>query len=636
VLFGAIVWAAPGPDPVGTLEVVSEPAGGQIIVNGRPAGRTPATLENVPIGDIRVEVRLEGYEPAEAAVRLKAGQVRRVKLTLRRLKGVGSIAVAVEPEGSDVFLGYAARGKTPCVIQNVPAGTHTVRVTREGFVPFETEITVRAGAETAVPGRLAPLGDLPDGDTPLLPPDLTASGTVNEDEEKALKPVRDLIEGRAYAQALGRLLKMNADEAFAAYRARIARDLALIPAMQRVLDAAAAALAEKRGTDLELELRSGIRLRGHLIEVAGGRLRLQLGATEKALALADLSTTEIAHLAASRLDRTDPDTHAALAVFYAAEGEFRRAERSILLAAGGRRPPRLGLARLQNFLAAQKAWAQQLEAEREKAEETKPEPEPPEETEKPEPPPARVILVDYARSYGVPEAAVEALARYGITVQVQRRVEYATDLEKVHVLYIHERDARERPLSKADVTAIGRFVQNGGALVYMGTFRGPVRVSGETSEPRDGDDPPDTWAILLKALGVELQRDYYRWGPRGDGAREMPREFVPATESDKRHPVNRGVHEVWFAAPVSTLRAARRFSIVQRLAWFGDAGPRPAARPAVAAAAEIGKGRLLVLSGGLYLGTVTNEQGREFRNDAKRFYFNALVWAAQPVRPPAR
>lgn len=54
-----------------TLSITSDPPGAQLIVNGQPAGRTPAELAFSHHGTYRVELRKKGYRPVLDALRLR-------------------------------------------------------------------------------------------------------------------------------------------------------------------------------------------------------------------------------------------------------------------------------------------------------------------------------------------------------------------------------------------------------------------------------------------------------------------------------------------------------------------------------------------------------------------------------------
>jgi len=69
----------------------------------------------------------------------------------------GSIAVASNPAEAKVYLDEADTGKiTPCTLDNVPAGNHTVKLMKEGYRDFEQSVTVRGKQTANVNANLIP------------------------------------------------------------------------------------------------------------------------------------------------------------------------------------------------------------------------------------------------------------------------------------------------------------------------------------------------------------------------------------------------------------------------------------------------------------------------------------------------
>ena len=66
--------AASGRSATGALAVDSRPAGASVLVNGKPSGTTPVTLNDLPPGDYRVTMTLEGHRPFATTVRVVAGE----------------------------------------------------------------------------------------------------------------------------------------------------------------------------------------------------------------------------------------------------------------------------------------------------------------------------------------------------------------------------------------------------------------------------------------------------------------------------------------------------------------------------------------------------------------------------------
>jgi hypothetical protein len=64
--------------------VTSTPAGAAVFINGQPAGTTPMTLRDLPVGSRAVRVSLEGYDRWSRAVQIVANRRTDVNAVLAR------------------------------------------------------------------------------------------------------------------------------------------------------------------------------------------------------------------------------------------------------------------------------------------------------------------------------------------------------------------------------------------------------------------------------------------------------------------------------------------------------------------------------------------------------------------------
>jgi len=67
---------------VGSVSVVSEPAGARVFVNGQSAGVTPLLLDAVPVGSRAIRVEADGYAALSSVVRVVANQRTTLRATL--------------------------------------------------------------------------------------------------------------------------------------------------------------------------------------------------------------------------------------------------------------------------------------------------------------------------------------------------------------------------------------------------------------------------------------------------------------------------------------------------------------------------------------------------------------------------
>jgi hypothetical protein len=178
--------AAPEPTaPVATtgeVQVRSTPSGAGVTVDGRWAGRTPLTLDELAFGAHEIRIVQPGFEVAREEVRLSADQPsRELAFKLQRTAPppaprakprpapakpspparpatyTGSIYVDSRPRGARVLVNGKLMGTTPIKIPEVSIGSQIVRLELENHRVWTTTTRVAAGQESRVTGSLEPI-----------------------------------------------------------------------------------------------------------------------------------------------------------------------------------------------------------------------------------------------------------------------------------------------------------------------------------------------------------------------------------------------------------------------------------------------------------------------------------------------
>ncbi len=172
---------------VGSVRVEGEPAGAEVRVDqegGPVVGTLPATLELVP-GPHVLFVSSPDWTTATRVVTAAAGVESRISVALER--ETGSLVLDAEETGAVVELDGRPVGLTPLTLDRIPTGTHRVRVSLEGLVPWEEEVTVRAGEPVVLQARLRLSREVQAASrTPELPENAPASVTlIGRDEIRA-------------------------------------------------------------------------------------------------------------------------------------------------------------------------------------------------------------------------------------------------------------------------------------------------------------------------------------------------------------------------------------------------------------------------------------------------------------------
>jgi serine/threonine protein kinase len=152
-----------GPKPVAhRLRVYSEPKGASVSLNGRPSGLvTDEDGLELPLSgrendSVRVEMRLEGYAPASAEVKLGATPPEPLEFVLAPL--LRKVELQTSPAGASVRLdGKIVEGVTPLFVELSPDADHeiTFSMAEHG----SATVRVRAGDPLpSAPVVLPPLG----------------------------------------------------------------------------------------------------------------------------------------------------------------------------------------------------------------------------------------------------------------------------------------------------------------------------------------------------------------------------------------------------------------------------------------------------------------------------------------------
>jgi len=151
---------------LGSIEVSAANEGARgatVTVDGQPVAggmlqMLPLRVDNLPPGRHQIRASREGFNPFEQWVEVQGGQVVRVPIILERAAPTtGSILVSADVEGAPIFIDGRPTGLvTTAVIDDVPAGNHTVEIRPSEGAPFSQVIVVEAGRRAEVRARVRP------------------------------------------------------------------------------------------------------------------------------------------------------------------------------------------------------------------------------------------------------------------------------------------------------------------------------------------------------------------------------------------------------------------------------------------------------------------------------------------------
>jgi len=155
----------------GRLLVRSTPAGAAVSVDGKDYGRTPATVRDLSQGAHRLTITRPGYAPEERRFVItpsRPAPSMTIALAPARTTApppraaapgaaagfAGGLAVDSRPAGAKVFMDGKLVGTTPMSLPSVPAGSHAIRLERDGYQRWSSSVRVVASEQSRVTASL--------------------------------------------------------------------------------------------------------------------------------------------------------------------------------------------------------------------------------------------------------------------------------------------------------------------------------------------------------------------------------------------------------------------------------------------------------------------------------------------------
>ena len=127
--------------PRAELDIVTEPAGVEVLIDGKSYGPSPVRATLAP-GNHTYTVKRPGMAPYENTVALQSGQIITKRLSLQARVPTGIVVVRTIPPGATVLAdGSPVGGQTPTSFR-LTVGSHTLVVSLSGYRPIQQQVTV--------------------------------------------------------------------------------------------------------------------------------------------------------------------------------------------------------------------------------------------------------------------------------------------------------------------------------------------------------------------------------------------------------------------------------------------------------------------------------------------------------------
>lgn len=143
--------AASAPQLV-ELQIDSEPAGAEVMLDRSVRGHTPLTLQGLAEGEYLIHMQLADHREWIGSVVLTEGGKKEVRAVMEPLRGTA--LVTSEPGGAQVKLDGVLRGMTPLLLSDLPLGQQRVELSMPGYQSCLLDLDVKNQSPQKLGARL--------------------------------------------------------------------------------------------------------------------------------------------------------------------------------------------------------------------------------------------------------------------------------------------------------------------------------------------------------------------------------------------------------------------------------------------------------------------------------------------------
>jgi hypothetical protein len=156
--------------PKAELDIVTKPAGAEILIDGKPYGSSPVRV-TLPPGDHTYMAKLPGAAPYAKTVTLQSGSITTKTIEFGVHVTTGIVEVRTIPSGATVLAdGTPVSGQTPISFR-LPVGSHTLVISVSGYRPIQRQVTVSEYGTTPTNITFTSQGGI--GEVRTIPPGAT-------------------------------------------------------------------------------------------------------------------------------------------------------------------------------------------------------------------------------------------------------------------------------------------------------------------------------------------------------------------------------------------------------------------------------------------------------------------------------
>ena len=136
----------PNLEPIyGKLNIDSNPFDADIYIDGKSYGKTPNQIQKILIGQHTLTLKKEGYKDINETIEIKEGEMLDRKYDLNQIT---SIKISSTPADARIEIDGRDFGFTPANINTLDAGTHNLKLSKDGYKDVHDKFNITTGINT--------------------------------------------------------------------------------------------------------------------------------------------------------------------------------------------------------------------------------------------------------------------------------------------------------------------------------------------------------------------------------------------------------------------------------------------------------------------------------------------------------
>lgn len=134
------------------LVLDSIPSGANVTINGISKGSTPCRIENVPAGENKLEISLNGYDTYVSTLKLNPGEIQ--QLTAKLNARPSSLRIVSIPEKARIYIDNQFEGEAPVEKKDLKPGSYRIRAELPGYELMARTIEIKQASSIVEEFRL--------------------------------------------------------------------------------------------------------------------------------------------------------------------------------------------------------------------------------------------------------------------------------------------------------------------------------------------------------------------------------------------------------------------------------------------------------------------------------------------------